>query len=84
MSIKHYGGEQAGAGGSSLPFARAVEADGWLYVSGQVAMENGEIIDGNIVAQAHKAIGSLLTILNEEDYGAEHEIDCVAYKPKDA
>ena len=50
MSIKRYGTVQTGAGGRTLPFARAVEADGWLYVSGQVAMENGEIIDGNIVA----------------------------------
>ncbi|OAP39456.1 RidA family protein [Sinorhizobium americanum] len=129
MSIKRYGAEEIGAGGKLLPFARAVEADGWLHVSGQVAMENGEIVDGNIVAQTHKAIGNLLAILKEADYGIEHvvrvgvwlddprdfwsfnkiyqeyfgahpparacvqssmmvdckvEIDCVAYKPKDA
>lgn len=71
MPIKRYGVEQTGAGGKSLPFARAVEADGWLHVSGQVAMENGEVIDGNIVAQTHKAIGNLLTILAEADYGRE-------------
>ena len=58
MPIKRYGTAQTGAGGKRLPFARAVEADGWLHVSGQVAMENGEIIDGNIVAQTHKAIGN--------------------------
>ena len=71
MPIKRYGVEQTGAGGKSLPFARAVEADGWLHVSGQVAMENGEVIDGNIVAQTHKAIGNLLAILAEAGYGRE-------------
>ena len=42
MSIKRYGAEGGkGTGGQHLPFARAVEADGWLYVSGQVPMLNG-------------------------------------------
>lgn len=129
MTIKRYGTVQQGAGGKPLPFARAVEADGWLYVSGQVAMENGEIIDGNITVQTHKTIANVLAILAEAGYGPEHvvrcgvwlddprdfwtfnaiyqqyfgkhpparacvqsammvdckvEIDCVAYKPKDA
>ncbi|MBB4066226.1 RidA family protein [Gellertiella hungarica] len=129
MAIKRYGAVQTGAGGKPLPFARAVEADGWLYVSGQVAMENGEIIEGNITAQTHKTIENVLAILKEAGYGPEHvvrcgvwlddprdfwtfnaiyqqyfgehpparacvqsammvdckvEIDCVAYKPKDA
>jgi len=76
MSIKRYGTVQKGAGGKPLPFARAVEADGWLYVSGQVAMENGEIIDGNIVAQTHKTIENMLAILKEAGYGVEHVVRC--------
>src|SRR6478752_5676920 len=76
MSIKRYGTVQTGAGGKPLPFARAVEADGWLYVSGQVAMENGEIIDGNIVAQAHKTIQNVIAILKEAGYGLEHVVRC--------
>jgi reactive intermediate/imine deaminase len=71
MTIKRYGAVQSGAGGQKLPFARAVEADGWLYVSGQVAMENGEIIVGGIVEQSHKAIGNLIAILKEAGYGLE-------------
>ncbi len=66
MSIKRYGVEGgAGTGGQHLPFARAVEADGWLYVSGQVPMVNGEVVEGNIVAQSHQAIRNLLAILEE-------------------
>ena len=72
MTIKRYGVGERGAGGQALPFARAVEADGWLYVSGQVAMENGEIVGGGIIPQTRKAIENLLAILAEAGYGVEH------------
>lgn len=76
MTIKRYGTEKAGAGGQRLPFARAVEADGWLYVSGQVAMENGEIISGGIIEQTHKTIANVIEILHEAGYGVEHVVRC--------
>ncbi|QRY65817.1 RidA family protein (plasmid) [Ensifer sp. PDNC004] len=76
MTIKRYGAEQVGAGGKTLPFARAVEADGWLYVSGQVAMENGEIIEGGIIPQTHKTIANVTAILAEAGYGPEHVVRC--------
>ncbi|WP_034301821.1 RidA family protein [Herbaspirillum sp. RV1423] len=77
MSIKRYGVDGGtGTGGQHLPFARAVEADGWLYVSGQVAMVNGEVIDGGIVAQSHQAIKNVLAILKEAGYGPEHVVRC--------
>jgi len=72
MSIIRYGAEKSGAGGQNLPFARAVEADGWLHVSGQVAMVDGEVVGGNIVEQTHVAIKNLLAILDEAGYGTEH------------
>lgn len=72
MSIIRYGAEKSGAGGQNLPFARAVEADGWLHVSGQVAMVDGEIVNGNIVEQTHCAIKNMLDILEEAGYGKEH------------
>lgn len=77
MSIKRYGVEGGkGTGGQHLPFARAVEADGWLFVSGQVPMVHGEVIAGNIVAQSQQAIGNLLAILKEAGYGPEHVVRC--------
>jgi len=77
MTIKRYGVEGgSGTGGQHLPFARAVEADGWLYVSGQVAMVNGEVIDGGIVAQSHQTIQNVLAILKEAGYGPEHVVRC--------
>ena len=76
MSITRYGTGATGAGGQPLPFARAVEADGWLYVSGQVAMHEGEIVSGGLTAEAHKAIQNLLAILAEAGYGPEHVVRC--------
>ena len=77
MSIKRYGTEGGkGTGGQHLPFARAVQADGWLYVSGHVPMVNGEVVAGNIVAQAHQSIRNLLSVLKEAGYSAEHVVRC--------
>lgn len=69
--IKRYGADKAGAGGQNLPFARAVEAGGWLYVSGQVAMKDGEVVPGGIVEQTHVAIKNLIAILDEAGYGLD-------------
>ena len=77
MSIKRFGVDGGkGAGGQHLPFARAVEAGGWLYVSGQVPMVNGELVAGNITVQSRQAIINLLTILTEAGYGPEHVVRC--------
>ena len=46
MSIKRYGVEGGqGTGGQRMPFARATEADGFLFVSGQTPMQDGEVTD---------------------------------------
>lgn len=74
MAIKRHGIGEAGPGGRTLPFARAVEADGWLYVSGQVPMEDGEIVAGGIIPQTRKAIQNLIAILHEAGYGVENVV----------
>jgi reactive intermediate/imine deaminase len=77
MSIKRYGVEGGkGTGGQHLPFSRAVEANGWLYVSGQVPMVKGEVVTGNIVVQSRQAIENLMTILKEAGYGPEDVVRC--------
>jgi reactive intermediate/imine deaminase len=76
-SIVRYGVEGgAGTGGQHLPFARAAGADGWLFVSGQTPMVNGEVIHGGIVEQSHQAIRNLIAILQEAGYGTEHVVRC--------
>ena len=79
MSIKRFGTGAVGAGGQPLPFARAVEADGWLHVSGQVAMENGEIINGGIVEQTHKTLQNLVAILQTAGLGPQHVLKATVY-----
>jgi reactive intermediate/imine deaminase len=77
MSLKRYGAEGGrGGGGQQLPFSRAVQADGWLYVSGQVPMVDGEVVDGGIVDQSHQAIRNLLAILEEAGYATEDVVRC--------
>ncbi|MEB0042077.1 MULTISPECIES: RidA family protein [unclassified Pseudomonas] len=71
MSITRYGTGNTAGGGQPRPFARAVEADGWLYVSGQVPAQNGEIINGGIVEQTHQTMKNLIAILTEAGYGLE-------------
>ena len=70
MSIKRFGPEgKKGAGGQSLPFSKAVEANGFLFVSGQVAMEKtGEVSAGGIIPQTRKTIENLKEILEECGY----------------
>ncbi|MFC3085584.1 RidA family protein [Tabrizicola soli] len=71
MTLTRYGSGSSGAGKQPLPFARAVEADGWLHVSGQVAMEGGEIVQGGVIAQSRRAIENMIAILHEAGYGVE-------------
>ena len=77
MTLKRYGAAGGtGTGGQRLPFARAVEADGWLYVSGQTPMENGEVIEGGIIPQSHKAIRNMLAILTEAGFEPKDVVRC--------
>lgn len=71
--IKRIGAPQAGA---SLPFSRAVQADGWLYVSGQVPAKDGQLVTGNITVQAHQAIQNMLAIVEEAGYSKTDIVRC--------
>lgn len=64
--IKRYGlPTQLGA----LPFSKAVAADGWLYVSGQVPRNaEGEIVTGNMTVQARLTLENLKKILENAGY----------------
>ena len=76
MTIKRYGVNKDGAGGQNLPFSRASQADGWLYVSGQVSMENGEIVGNGVVEQTHKTMENVIAILKEAGYTLDDVVRC--------
>ena len=64
-SIHRFAMAPAGAGGQPLPFARAVRAGDFVYVSGQIAMRDGEIVGGGIVEQAKVTFDNIRQILQE-------------------
>ncbi len=58
--------ERIGAARPGLPFCQATVANGFVFVSGQVALdENGEVIAGGVVAQTHHCIRSIIVILEK-------------------
>lgn len=72
MSITRYGADGGvGTGGQHLPFSSAVEAGGWLYVSGQTPMTDGEVVEGGVVEQSRLAIDNCIKIMTDAGYGLE-------------
>lgn len=63
-TIERIGDDRTGAGGQALPFAPAVRAGDFVYISGQVAMnENGEIEPGGIESQTHRTMKNVVAVL---------------------
>lgn len=70
--IQRYGASGGtGTGGQRLPFSRAVAAGGWLHVSGQTPMRDGEVVEGGIVEQSRLAIDNCLAIMEEAGYALQ-------------
>lgn len=51
------------AGGQRRPFAKAVRAGDFIYVSGQVPTVDGEVVVGNIVAQTEQVVANIKDVL---------------------
>ena len=51
------------AGGQRRPFAKAVRAGDFVFVSGQVPTKGGEVVPGGIVPQTEQAIANLKAVL---------------------
>jgi len=64
----------AAAGGTPRPFAKAVRAGDFIYISGQVPAKNGEIVAGGIVVQTEQVMQNVLDVLNTAGCGLEHVI----------
>ena len=74
--IKRYGAEGSkGIANQRMRFAHAVQADGWLYVSSQVGMVNGELVHG-MVEQSRRAILNLLEIVENAGYQKSDIVRC--------
>ncbi|MBC01028.1 MAG: translation initiation inhibitor [Rhodobacteraceae bacterium] len=72
--ITRYDTADLAAGGTRRPFAKAVRAGDFVYVSGQVPAEKGEIITGGIVAQTEKVMENIIEVLALAGCTLEHVV----------
>ena len=58
------------------PYSQGVIAGGFLFVSGQIPIDpaTGELVGGEIEAQAEQVLKNLTAILREAKLGAEHVV----------
>ena len=58
------------------PYSQAIEANGTLYISGQIAIDTatGELIEGDIKAQADLVLTNIGAILKAAGYSYEHVV----------
>ena len=61
MQFQHTDNAPAAIG----PYSQAVSVDGWLYTSGQIALdpETEEMIDGDFAAQSQRVLDNLRAVL---------------------
>ncbi len=74
VGITRFDGADAAAGGTPRPFAKAVRAGDFIYVSGQVPTVDGEVVSGGIIAQSEAVIANIISVLNLANCGLEHVI----------
>ncbi|WP_223262792.1 RidA family protein [Sphingobium sp. SCG-1] len=60
-------GERLAAAGLTLPLSQAVEANGFVFVSGQLGFLEGRLVDGGIREQTQVAIDNIQAALCEHN-----------------
>ena len=74
--IERFGLPPAGA----TPAAKAVKADGWLYVSGMVPKDkSGDLVTGSIKVQGKQALDNLMETLAMAGYTAKDVVRVTVY-----
>jgi reactive intermediate/imine deaminase len=79
LGITRFDAADTAAGGTARPFAKAVRAGDFVYVSGQVPVEEGEIVSGGIVVQTEKVIENIIAVLGLAGCGLEHVVKVNAW-----
>lgn len=62
--MKIHGKPLIGPNGAALPLSPAVETDGLVFVSGQLALVDGKV-EGDITAQTERTFDAISTILGD-------------------
>lgn len=79
MSRKHV---ESTRGPAALgPYSAAVWAGDLLYLSGQTPVDpkTGNLVDGDVEAQTHRAFDNLEAVLTDAGLSMEHVIKCNVY-----
>ncbi|WP_419816586.1 RidA family protein [Glacieibacterium sp.] len=61
--MKQLGPAIVGPSGKVLPLSAGVEVGGFIYLSGQLAMNDGKILDGGITAQTEQVFDNIEALL---------------------
>lgn len=63
------------------PYSQAVALDGWLFTSGQIAIDptHGNLIEGDFEAQAHQVMTNLRAILDNAGCSFEDVVKATVY-----
>ena len=58
------------------PYNQAIKANGFIFVSGQVAIipASGELVSGDIVAETHQVMKNIAAILQQAGVGFDHVV----------
>ncbi len=62
----------AGPGGGPLPLSTAIEVDGLIFLSGQLALRDGALIGSTVAEQCDTALDNIEAVLAEEGLGLDN------------
>jgi 2-iminobutanoate/2-iminopropanoate deaminase len=63
------------------PYSQGVIAGGFLFVSGQIALDpgTGRLVEGDIAAQTEQVMRNLMAVLKEAKIGAENVVKATVF-----
>jgi 2-iminobutanoate/2-iminopropanoate deaminase len=63
------------------PYSQAIAADGWLFCSGQVALDpaTGQLLAGDVAAQTERALLNLQGVLQKAGASLADVVRCTVY-----
>jgi len=73
---------QTGAAPAAIgPYSQAVVAGGWVFLSGQIALDpsSGELVSGGVAAQTRQVLANLSAVLAAAGTGLEQVVRTTVY-----
>ena len=63
------------------PYSQAIAADGWLFCSGQVALDpgSGQLVGADVGAQTERALQNLQGVLEKAGSSLQDVVRCTVY-----